>query len=69
MAAGELQPTLEAFAKYHIDTMKNSRWLAVGDMAELMSDPGRFRKGRGLKVVWAVTPWPKAAADQDDRSE
>ena len=70
MAVGEGQADyLEFIAKNHINTMSNSGWLVVGAMAELVSDPGRFRKGRGLKVVWAMTPWPKAAADQDDRSE
>jgi hypothetical protein len=47
---------LEAIAKHHIDRMRASGWLVVGEMAELMPDPGRFRKGRGLKVVWAATP-------------
>jgi hypothetical protein len=42
--------------------MKTEGWLIVGDMKELMSEPGRFRKGRDLKVDWARTPWPNTNA-------
>ena len=70
MAAGEWRPAdLETIIRHHIETMKTSGWLVVGERTELMPKPGRLRKGRGLKVVWAATPWPKAAGDQDDRSE
>ena len=70
MAAGEWRAAdLEPIARHHIETMKTSGWLVTGDMSELMSEPGRFRKGRGLKVVWAATPWPNTNTDQDDRSE
>jgi hypothetical protein len=52
---------LEAVTKRTIEKMKDEAWLVVGDMKELMSEPGRFRKGRGLKVDWASTPWPTAS--------
>jgi hypothetical protein len=48
---------LEAVTKRTIEKMKTEGWLVVGDMKELMSEPGRFRKGRGLKVDRARTPW------------
>ena len=43
--------------------MKTEGWIVVGDMKELMSEPGRFRKGRGLKVDRARTPWANASTD------
>ena len=44
-----------------IKKMKDEGWLIEEDMKELMSDPGRFRKGRGLRVDRARTPWPSTA--------
>ena len=52
---------LEAVTKRTIEKMKDEGWLVVGDMKDLMSEPGRFRKGRGLKADWARTPWPTAS--------
>jgi len=61
MAICEWRPTdLKTVTKHHVDTMSAKGWLAVGAMEELTSNPGRFRKGRGLKVVWSLTPWPSA---------
>jgi hypothetical protein len=54
---------LEAVTKRAIDKIKNEGGIVVGDMKDLMSEPGRFRKGRGLKVDWARTPWPNTSAD------
>jgi hypothetical protein len=54
---------LEAVTKRTIDKMETEGWIAVGDMKELMSEPGRFRKGRGLTVDRARTPWANASAD------
>jgi len=46
---------LEAVTKRTIDKMKTEGWLVVGDMKDLMPEPGRFRKGRGLAVDRAHT--------------
>jgi hypothetical protein len=54
---------LKAATERAIATMKTEGWLAVKVMKELVSKPGRFRGGRGLTVNWALTPWPKASAD------
>ena len=54
---------LEAVTKRAIETLKHDGWLVEGDMKDLMSEPGRFRRGRGLKVVWALTPWPDTDAE------
>jgi hypothetical protein len=37
-------------------------WLLKDQVKNLTADPGPYRKGSGLKVVWAATPWPKADA-------
>jgi hypothetical protein len=63
MAPQQWSPAdLEAVTKRTIEKMETEGWLVVGDMKELMSDPGRFRKGRGLKVDWARTPWPTTSS-------
>jgi hypothetical protein len=56
---------LEAVTKRTIDKMKTEGSLIVGDMTGLMSNPGRFRKGRGLKVEWSRTPWSNANTAAD----
>jgi hypothetical protein len=61
---GELRPAdLETSTRYRIANLIKIGWLVVGDMKDLMSEPGRFRKGRGLRVAWARTPWPDAGAE------
>jgi hypothetical protein len=58
---------LEAVTKRTLDAMLHDEWLVAAPINELMEKPGRrFRNGRGLKVVWEKTPWPKqSAADID----
>jgi AAA domain len=59
MAVGDWRPAdFETMTKHHIATMMKDGWLVGGAVEELTSKPGRFRKGRGLKVVWGLTPWP-----------
>jgi hypothetical protein len=56
-ASRELGPAdLEAVTKRAIETMKNDGWLIEGDMTDLSSKPGRFRRGRGLTVDKAHAP-------------
>jgi hypothetical protein len=54
---------LKAVTKRAIAKMTTEGWLVVGDMKDLMSKPGRFAKVRGLKVDWALTPWPYVSAN------
>jgi hypothetical protein len=46
---------LKAITQRTIDKMITDGWLVVKDMKELMAEPGRFRKGRGLTVDKAHT--------------
>ena len=54
---------LEAITKRAIRDMHSALWLIVADLKDLMQEPGRFRKGRGLRVDWARTPWSDAGAE------
>ena len=51
---------LRAVTERAIANMRTEGWLIQDDIKTLMPKPGRFNKGRGLKVVWARTPWPEA---------
>jgi hypothetical protein len=46
-----LSGDLEAVTSGAIKKLRSDGLLAVKEMRELMPDPGRFRKGRGLKVI------------------
>jgi RecA/RadA recombinase len=54
---------LKAVTSRAIDKMRTEEWLSVESMESLMSDPGRFRRRRGLRVDRSRTPWPNAASD------
>lgn len=56
---------LEAVTKRAIKKMKSEGLLVIKDMKELVSDPGRFRKGRGL----AVNPAPVVRARTNDSKD
>ena len=49
---------LRAIVERSIDSMKAEGWLV-----EEQITTGRFRRGRGLRVDWPCTPWPKADVD------
>jgi AAA domain/RepB DNA-primase N-terminal domain/Primase C terminal 2 (PriCT-2) len=49
---------LQAVAERCIDSMRADGWLVEEEITT-----GRFRRGRGLRVDWACTPW--AGADSD----
>jgi hypothetical protein len=76
LPSGITHEDLEVTTKRAIATMKKQDWLVTEDMKELMPNPGPFRKGRGLRVDWARTPWPNrtlstpaaptAAAERDE---
>jgi hypothetical protein len=54
---------LEMVTKRAIEEMKTESWLITDDVEKLK--PGassRYRRGRGLKVDWAKTPWANGAA-------
>lgn len=55
---------LKSIVNGAIKKMKTDGWLISRDMKELMPGPNRFRRGQGLKVNRACTPWP-TASDRD----
>jgi hypothetical protein len=57
---------LTAITKRAIASMKNQDWLIEDDIENLIPDPGRFRKGRGIAVDWRRTPWPDLDGATED---
>ncbi len=55
---------LEVVVKRAIDSMKADGWLVEEEITS-----GRFRRGRGLRVDWACTPWPNANSAASDESQ
>jgi len=49
---------LKAVTERAVATMKTEGWL----VEEQISTKGRFRRGSGLRVDWARTPWPNTQA-------
>jgi hypothetical protein len=49
---------IEAAIKRAIKDMKDKEWLVADVVENLTAKPGRFRRLRGLKANWALTPWP-----------
>lgn len=50
---------LEVVTERATNNMKSEGWL----VEEPISTKGRFRRGRGLRVDWARTPWPDAGVN------
>jgi hypothetical protein len=53
---------LNAVTKRAIAKMIAESWLIKDDVKNLTAKPGPYGKRKGLGVVWAHTPWPKASA-------
>jgi hypothetical protein len=64
-----LPSDLEALIKDTIKRMKDEKWLIDGQVKDLKPAAKRFRRGRGLAVDWARTPWSASDVAHPDGSQ